>query len=90
MDFSDEVVDVSGITPAFRNLWRRATAVMSEDWSLRFAYLSQRDMLAMFKESHEGNLGVTLDSISEYIQQRRAYGFAESSLVTFQLTAVKE
>ena len=51
VDFSDELAEVSPITSTFRNLWKRATTVMPEDWNLRFAYLSQRDILAMFKET---------------------------------------
>ena len=93
MDFSDELVEVSlitsAITSAFRNLWKRATTVMPEDWNLRFAYMSQRDMLAMFKEALDGSLGLTTNSFSEYNQQRRKYGFAESSMVFYILLIVR-
>ena len=53
---------------------------MPEDWNLRFAYVTQRDMYAMFNEAREGNPGFNI-SIPEYNQQRREFGFVESSLV---------
>jgi hypothetical protein len=80
VDFIEELAEASPITAGFRNLWKRATAVMSEDWNLRFAYMTQRDMYAMFNEAREGNPGFNI-SIPEYNQQRREFGFGESSMV---------
>ena len=83
VDFSETLEENSPITSSFRSLWKRATTVMPEDWNLRFAYLAQRDMLAMMKQTHDESLGLTNDSISEYNQQRRKYGFAESAVVFY-------
>lgn len=72
----------SPLTSAFRSLWRKATAVMPEDWCLRFAQVTQRDLFGMFKETQERKLGsLNTLSISDYILLRRAHGFVESSLV---------
>lgn len=71
---------LSPIASSFQDLWIKAISVMSKEWSLRFAKVTQRDVFANFLESQNLRHDVH-HSISSYISERRKSGFIETYIV---------
>ncbi len=83
LELSSDVNDhqhLSPIASSFRDLWIKAISVMSEEWSLRFAKVTQRDVFANFLESQNLRHHVN-HSISSYISERRKSGLIETYIV---------
>jgi hypothetical protein len=83
LELSSDVNDhqhLSPIASSFRDLWVKAISVMSKEWNLRFAKVTQRDVFANFLESQNLRHDVN-HSISSYISERRKSGLIETYIV---------